>query len=178
MGAYIQIGIAHKLIVSKQGISQKFTNKDILEDLGTKINLDLYTIKHSKDNSLISLKLKQDVFVNNLKVFLLEQQDLIDSRYRKENPITDFLEILDRKDFAEIVNLIESYRCDALQPCKAQTYYFGEKTECRTTCYFYSFYAAGKAELECYLSHLKYICNLIKHGSSNPLTGALCPVLQ
>ncbi len=178
MGAYIQIGIGHRLIVSKKNISTKFSNKDILEDVGTKINLDLYKIKYNADNTLIRLDLKQDIFVNNLKSFLLEQEGLIDSSYRKENPITDFLEVLDRKNFAEIVDLIESYRCDALQPCKAQTYYFGEKTKCRTTCYFYSFYAVGKAEVECYLSFLKYICNLIKHGSSNPLTGALCPVLQ
>ena len=174
MGQYLACGIATEIRVEKNWKSA--TNEKILEEMGKKINLEIYDIY--TDDKIICLNIKEDLFEKYAVSFIEEQLEII-----KETLTHDFeieglqdLKKLKGKTYNELIEVSNEKSCFFFQMLEGNRYCnpVGYLAEGETVyADVITYISEGKIYMECFNGMFDYIRRLIINSSTNPIKTAV-----
>ena len=169
MGEFLQTSIMYEATVpkKKKRWMGAYSKDEILNVLGKYIDLELYEINEDEED--VKLVIKKDVFVNNLKTFLLEQRQLMPS----DETETKLLELIDTRDYEHIMGEIHATTYFDLFETDGSIGYVLEDLDTRVYFKGLCYFTEGKAWLECYYELCVYLGNLIRRSTDNPLKGSV-----
>ena len=175
MGRYLYCGIATKITILKdKGYSkEKYSKEEILEEFGKELDLSIFQVEENEKT--VILKIKEEIFENNIVDFITEQ--LKELKYR-DKYIKEELEKLQEikglnfYEIMEFANKKRNYVFQYLEGCIVTNdiRYITEKfiTYADVICYV----GNGKIFMEEYHNVFYYIRNLIIKSSKNPIRTA------
>lgn len=173
MGQYLACGIATQIKVKRDWRSDR--TEKILENIGKKINLDIYDVY--TDDDLICLDIKKNLFEKYAVPFIEEQLEIIKDGLTCDYEIEGLKDLkkLKGKSYDELIEISNEKNCFFFQMLKGNRF-------CNNVGYLASsatayadvitYISDGKIYMECYYQMFDYIRNLIMNSSTNPIKSA------
>jgi len=165
MGTYLDIGIATKIYARKEDRWRSYSKEEVLENLGKKIDLNIYNMTDEED--YVILDIKPEIFEKEIGNILSEQLKYCENAEEEMKKIDKLkgLSYNELIDIAEEKSMINFCLMEG-----ADISYIADRIE--VYCDFISILSEGKVFFECYYNMFNYIRNLLVATSKNPLKTA------
>lgn len=172
MGAFTKAMVAYELYVEKKKEYgyEKFTKQEILTKLEKSLDLSLYEIR--EDDEVVLLKLKPDILKQNGKAFFLEQIKLYEGNSELLKNTENFFDQMGEKTIIEAIKEYTPYMSIGIFDYGMWgVTYLDRELNIYWNGIFFLY--EGKVIMECYVELSRYLHNLIRKTSQNPLRNAV-----
>lgn len=172
MGAFTKAMVAYELYVEKKKEYgyEEFTKQEILTKLEKSLDLSLYEIR--EDDEVVLLKLKPDILKQNGKAFFLEQIKLYEGNSELLENTENFFDQMGEKTIIEAIKEYKPYMSIGIFDYGMWgVTYLDRELNIYWNGIFFLY--EGKVIMECYVELSRYLHNLIRKTSQNPLRNAV-----
>lgn len=164
MGQYLQLGIVHRLSVSKEKMnSMGLSVERVKDELNKEVDMALYDLDENDD--LVNFVLKDSIVMEQLGNFLQYQYSLYDQNEDShfESAVQAISEMSNPK---QIFELAEEKRFPCFQNNRiVHNIQVSHWKSLRVEISLLVLFVEGKIFMECYDSFLKYLTNIVRETS-------------
>ncbi|MEK4339113.1 hypothetical protein [Brevibacillus sp. FSL L8-0710] len=166
MGQYLQLGIVHRLSVSKEKMnSMGLSVEKVKDELNKEVDMALYDLDENDD--LVNFMLKDSIVMEQLGNFLQYQYSLYDQN--EDSHFESAIQAISEMSYLQqIVGLAEEKRFPCFQNNRiVHDIQVSNWKSLRVEISLFVLFVESKTYMECYSSFLKYLTNVVRESSKH-----------